>query len=188
MVSDVVFPTRPTRPTRPTTWGRSTGAVVRSRSFAMARLSHPGASVGDAGDMSDDRHRYVAHGLVQRGDTYLFLRRRDGRYLGGQWDIPGGTVEPGESPAQAAVRECREETGLEAAVGAELTHVENLDTEGRDLTFHTLTYRLDLIDETETHVRLSPEEHDDHRWLTVSQARTLPLVWHVARTLQVIGA
>ena len=127
------------------------------------------------------RDRYVAHGLVRRDETYLFLRRRDGRYLGGLWDIPGGTVEPGETPADAAVRECWEEAGLRTTVGHEVTHFENADTNGRDLTFHTITYRL-LLPDLEPEVHLS-EEHDDFRWLTRTKALDLPLVWHVARTL-----
>jgi ADP-ribose pyrophosphatase YjhB (NUDIX family) len=33
------------------------------------------------------------------------------------WDIPGGYVEPGESPKQAARREVREELGIEPPIG-----------------------------------------------------------------------
>jgi ADP-ribose pyrophosphatase YjhB (NUDIX family) len=33
------------------------------------------------------------------------------------WDLPGGYVEPGESPKQAAQREVREELGFEAEIG-----------------------------------------------------------------------
>src|SRR5690349_7786883 len=50
--------------------------------------------------------------FVVRGGTFLALERGPG--LGeGVWYIPGGIVERGEDPAAAAIRETREETGLE---------------------------------------------------------------------------
>ncbi|HEX3773444.1 MAG TPA: NUDIX domain-containing protein [Polyangiaceae bacterium] len=47
----------------------------------------------------------------ERGDV-LFLRRADN----GEWDLPAGSLDPGETPAFGVVREVREETGLEVEV------------------------------------------------------------------------
>ncbi|MDP1719394.1 MAG: NUDIX hydrolase [Candidatus Nanopelagicaceae bacterium] len=134
-----------------------------------------------------NRDLYVVHGLVSVDSSYLFLRRRDGRYLGGQWDVPGGTVEAGEYPEDAVVRECFEETGLRARCGELIAHYINPDTEGRDLTFHTMTYRLILNEEdSNKQVRFSEEEHDNAKWLTLEAAFELPLVWHVRQTLNFV--
>lgn len=124
--------------------------------------------------------RYVAHGLVMAANLVLLLQRGEGRYLGEYWDIPGGTVETGESPAEAAVRECLEETGLRCRLGSQLTHFQNMDTGGRDINFHTITFR--LYAGPDPQVTIS-SEHRDYRWVTMSQAAQMPLVWHVARTL-----
>jgi 8-oxo-dGTP pyrophosphatase MutT (NUDIX family) len=43
----------------------------------------------------------------QRGEVLLVRRADDGR-----WAMPGGWVDPGETPEQAVVREVAEETGL----------------------------------------------------------------------------
>lgn len=49
--------------------------------------------------------------IRDRGRVLLQLKA-DGRFGGGFWNAPGGKVDDGESPAEAAVREVREETGL----------------------------------------------------------------------------
>jgi mutator protein MutT len=47
----------------------------------------------------------------------LLLVRRGRDPHRGRWSLPGGRVEPGETPEQAVVREVREETGLDVEVG-----------------------------------------------------------------------
>jgi len=45
------------------------------------------------------------------GGAYLILKRNEEPFAG-EWDLPGGFVEMGESPGEAVVREVTEETGL----------------------------------------------------------------------------
>ncbi|WP_097321333.1 NUDIX hydrolase [Paractinoplanes atraurantiacus] len=54
-----------------------------------------------------------AGGVVrdERG-RILLLRRSDN----GQWSLPAGMIEPGEQPAEAALREIYEETGVRAEI------------------------------------------------------------------------
>lgn len=59
----------------------------------------------------------IAIAVVEHAGRVLIGRRQADTALGGMWELPGGKVEPGESPEQAAARECREETGLEVSVG-----------------------------------------------------------------------
>lgn len=63
------------------------------------------------------RLRVVA-AVVRRGDAILITRRPDRPGRPGQWEFPGGKVEPGEAEDAALRRELREELGCEAEVGA----------------------------------------------------------------------
>lgn len=56
--------------------------------------------------------KQIAIAVVEHADCFLIGQRPPGIPLAGLWEFPGGKMEPGESPEQAAERECIEETGL----------------------------------------------------------------------------
>ncbi len=59
----------------------------------------------------------AASAAVFRGGKVLLIRRGKGA-LEGLWSLPGGHIEPGERAREAAAREVREETGVEAQIRA----------------------------------------------------------------------
>jgi 8-oxo-dGTP diphosphatase len=61
----------------------------------------------------------IAIAVVEHEGRFLIGQRPQGVPLAGLWEFPGGKVEPGESPTEAAVRECLEETGLVVRVVGE---------------------------------------------------------------------
>jgi mutator protein MutT len=62
--------------------------------------------------------RRIALALVFDGERWLVARRRAEAHLGGLWEFPGGLCEPGESVAEAALRELREECDVAARAEA----------------------------------------------------------------------
>jgi mutator protein MutT len=67
-----------------------------------------------------------AGAVVRDAEQRLLLVKRGQPPAQGTWTLPGGRVEPGETPAQAAAREVREETGLDVSVGELLATVQVL--------------------------------------------------------------
>lgn len=60
-----------------------------------------------------------------RGDEVLLIRR--GRPpKQGEWSLPGGRIEPGERAEDAALRELREETGVEARINRLIAVVDGI--------------------------------------------------------------
>src|SRR3954453_15333383 len=62
----------------------------------------------------------VVAALIERNGRILVCRRRADHPHPLKWEFPGGKVEPGELPAEALLRELREELAIEAEIGPEV--------------------------------------------------------------------
>lgn len=68
----------------------------------------------------DGAVRVVVGAAIVRDGRVLAARRNAPPQTAGGWEFPGGKVEPGETEADALVRECLEELGVRIVVGAVL--------------------------------------------------------------------
>ncbi len=100
---------------------------------------------------------FVGVGVVVLKDGAVLLVRRARPPRQGEWSIPGGLQHIGETLAEAALRELREETGVEARLTGELGTVDSLrhDDVGR------VEYHYSLVEFAAQWVSGEPRPADD---------------------------
>src|SRR5215472_18857182 len=110
----------------------------------------------------------IASGALFVDHERVFLVRKT---YGNQWDIPGGYVDRGESPASACEREIQEELGLERAVKRLLVH----DWAPNDIEGDKALYVFDCgeLGEDEHRMRLDGTEIDGVKWVPIEDVAEL---------------
>jgi ADP-ribose pyrophosphatase len=113
-------------------------------------------------------------GVVVRKENQVLLIRRGNPPRRGEWSIPGGAVELGETWREAAVREVREECGVEITLGEIIDAIDILfrDDEGRP------QYHYAIVDFAGTyvsgHVRAGSDGLDA-RWVSIDELETFEI-------------
>ena len=103
----------------------------------------------------------VVAALLCREDRFFICQRPSHKKRGLLWEFVGGKQEAGETKAEALVRECREELGIEVKVGKvymEVTHVYP------DISIRLTLFRSEIV-------AGEPQllEHADFRWIKVEE-------------------
>jgi mutator protein MutT len=110
------------------------------------------------------------------GNSVLLLKRAGKEHEDGTWAFPGGKIEDGETPEQAAIRESQEETGIAPGDLEQIDHTDN-----GAVAFTTFLARTDRAD---------PVLNDEHTGFVWADLASLPQPLHpgVARTLKAYTA
>jgi mutator protein MutT len=118
--------------------------------------------------------------IVVDSDRLLLIRRGRGPAQGA-WSVPGGRVEPGETLAEAVVREVAEETGLECVCGELVGWVERIDDEHH---FVILDFRVTLLDDR---APVAGDDAAEVAWIPLADVAEQALVEGLAEFLHQHG-
>jgi ADP-ribose pyrophosphatase YjhB (NUDIX family) len=111
-----------------------------------------------------------AGGIVFDARRRLLVIERGRPPAQGRWSVPGGRCRPGETTAEACVRELREETGLDVAVVRLAGRVERDRPGGGTYLIDDFVCRL-VGDGT----LRAGDDAADARWVTQAELAELPL-------------
>jgi 8-oxo-dGTP diphosphatase len=119
--------------------------------------------------------------VVKDSGGRLLLIKRGHEPGAGLWSLPGGRIEPGETDAEALVREMREETGLTVEPGPLIGRVQRPGAGGSVLDIRD--YAATVIGGT-----LTPgDDAADARWALADDLNALPLTEGLAEILTAWG-
>lgn len=131
---------------------------------------------------------FVTVDILVRWRGMVLLIRRGGQPGRGTWALPGGFLDAGERLASAAIREAKEETGLDIPVEAMGDPVV-FDAPGRSLRGRTIThvFPVSLPDDAQPAVRAG-DDAADARWfdagtLVSASPGMFDDHWHICRRM-----
>jgi ADP-ribose pyrophosphatase YjhB (NUDIX family) len=126
---------------------------------------------------------FVGVGAVMIENGRVALIRRGHEPLAGEWSIPGGVLEVGELLREAAVREAREETGLEVETSELLGVYDRVlrDEDGKTMYHYVL---VDFLCRRISGELKAAGDAVDAHWFTFEEIEALSLATETAEVIR----
>jgi ADP-ribose pyrophosphatase YjhB (NUDIX family) len=126
-------------------------------------------------------NKFSLHGAVyllfEKDNNILLLRRFNTGWEDGKYTLPAGHFDGGETVLSAAIREAKEETGVELSENdLEIIHVLHIKT-----NLEYISYFIKVKNWTGTPINTEPDKCDDMQWFSIDKLpdNTLPFIHKV---------
>lgn len=93
---------------------------------------------------------------------------------GGKWTLPGGHIDPGEKIMNAAIREVKEETGLDVKPITIIRFDESINPPDFHRPIHLIYFDC-LLEAVSADVTLDPKEASAYMWVTPTEALSMDI-------------
>jgi 8-oxo-dGTP pyrophosphatase MutT (NUDIX family) len=150
---------------------------------------------GLSGDERQDvvpHQRVAAYAVVVSDRRLLLTKLAERTGAGGRWNLPGGGLDPGETPTEGVVREVLEETG-QVVDGVRLVDVMTHHWVGRSVRGIEDYHAVRLIHVARCERPTRPVVHDvggstsDARWVPLAELSSVAVVASVPVALRAVG-
>jgi 8-oxo-dGTP diphosphatase len=125
----------------------------------------------------------VGVGVVVWHDDRVLLVRRGKPPRWGHWSLPGGAQQLGETVAEAARREVKEEVGVDVALGGIVATVDLIERDPQDRIRYHYTL-VDFVAEAPSGAVRAGSDAADARWFSIAEIEALGLWSETVRVIK----
>ena len=120
--------------------------------------------------------RHAVAVVLRRGSRWLMVRRGDAGLLGGFWELPGGTIEEGETVETAARRWLMDQAGLDGEITTSIGEIKH--------GFSHFTLMLRVVEAKTLGGRCKASPKGSVRWVSDATLAALPVATAHRRALE----